>query len=61
MVHGMRLRFVDTPGLEASADRDGHNRHVLSQIEKARRRYKPDLVLYVDRLDMVSDQFQQSE
>ena len=50
---GMRLRFIDTPGLEPSASRIGHNQRVLSQIKKAMNKYKPDLVLYIDRMDVV--------
>ena len=52
-IHGLKLRLVDTPGLEAAAGSVRHNTWALKQIDKARRKYKPDLVLYCERLDMV--------
>ena len=53
-IHGLKLRLVDTPGLEAAAGSARYNTWALKQIDKARRKYKPDLVLYCERLDMVT-------
>lgn len=53
-INGIRVRFIDTPGLQASSSAVGYNTRVLSQIRKAHRKYKPDNVLYFDRMDQVS-------
>ena len=53
MVNGMELRFIDTPGLEPGAAGVGHNVRALTVARRAHKKYKADLVLYVDRLDMV--------
>lgn len=50
---GMPMRFVDTPGLQASSTALNQNTKVLHAIKGAQKKYKPDLVLYVDRCDMV--------
>ncbi|CAL8463774.1 g3308 [Coccomyxa elongata] len=52
-INGIRVRFIDTPGLQAAASAVGYNARVLSQIRKAHRKYKPDNVLYFDRMDQV--------
>lgn len=48
-VAGIELRLVDTPGLAACAADAGTNAAPLRAIRGAFRRYKPDLVVYVDR------------
>lgn len=50
---GMPLKFVDTPGLELSSTAVGYNNKVLNAIKGAQKKHKPDLVLYVDRCDVV--------
>ena len=52
-INGIRVRFIDTPGLQAAASAVGYNARVLGQIRKAHRKCKPDNVLYFDRLDQV--------
>ena len=52
-INGIRVRFIDTPGLQAAASAVGYNARVLGQIRKAHRKYKPDNVLYFDRMDKV--------
>ncbi|KAK9809626.1 hypothetical protein WJX73_008770 [Symbiochloris irregularis] len=52
----MPMRFIDTPGLQASPTALAHNTKVLHAIKGAQKKYKPDLVLYVDRCDMVRSQ-----
>jgi hypothetical protein len=53
VVSGINIRFVDTPGLEASASAVRKNQGVLLGIKAAHKKYNPDIVLYVDRVDMV--------
>ncbi|MEW5316915.1 MAG: hypothetical protein WDW38_008254 [Sanguina aurantia] len=50
-VHGIDLMLYDSPGLTCSASDTSHGMSVLRQIKRAYRSHKPDLVLYVDRLD----------
>lgn len=52
MMHGIDMQMIDTPGLSASASGTATNAAVLLQIRKAFKRHKPDLVVYVDRLDL---------
>ncbi|GAX74879.1 hypothetical protein CEUSTIGMA_g2325.t1 [Chlamydomonas eustigma] len=51
LVHGIHMVCIDTPGLMASAGAAAHNGKVLQQIRRAYHHHKPDLVVYVDRLD----------
>ena len=52
-INGIRVRFIDTPGLVPAASAVAHNAKILAQIKKAHKKYKPDNVLYFDRMDMV--------
>ncbi|KAE9594833.1 putative small monomeric GTPase [Lupinus albus] len=52
MVDGVKLRIFDTPGLKSSALEHGFNSKVLSVVKKVIKKSPPDIVLYVDRLDM---------
>lgn len=54
MVFGLKLRFIDTPGLQTAAESFSRNSRVLKQINAARKKFKPKLVVYCDRLDTVS-------
>ena len=51
---GMPLRFIDTPGLELATTAIGKNTRTLHSIRAAQKKHKPDLVLYIDRCDVVS-------
>lgn len=53
-INGIRVRFIDTPGLQAASSAVGYNGRVLGQIRKAHKKHKPDNVLYFDRMDVVS-------
>jgi hypothetical protein len=53
VVSGINIRFVDTPGLEAAASAVRKNQKVLLGIKAAHKKYNPDIVLYVDRVDVV--------
>eukprot|EP00798_Chlamydomonas_sp_ICE-L_P015505 gene15505-21592_t len=49
--HGIPLICIDTPGLVPSASESKYNSKVLRQIRSAYQKHKPDLVIFVDRLD----------
>ncbi|XP_068658563.1 translocase of chloroplast 101, chloroplastic-like isoform X2 [Aristolochia californica] len=51
VVDGVNVRVVDTPGLKSSVMDQGLNRKILSSIKKFTKKCPPDIVLYVDRLD----------
>ncbi|XP_042516922.1 translocase of chloroplast 159, chloroplastic-like [Macadamia integrifolia] len=51
VIDGVKIRFLDTPGLRPSAMEQSFNRKVLSSIKKFTKKFPPDIVLYVDRLD----------
>ena len=50
---GIGLRFIDTPGLAMSGSSLTTNAKVLHGIRRAMKKHRPDLVLYVDRQDVV--------
>ncbi|MCO5570713.1 hypothetical protein L7F22_024441 [Adiantum nelumboides] len=52
MVHGIKLRIIDTPGLLSSFADQRHNRRVMSSVKRFIKKSPPDIVLYVDRLDL---------
>ncbi|KAK7318782.1 hypothetical protein RJT34_03489 [Clitoria ternatea] len=52
VVDGVRIRIFDTPGLKSSAIEQSFNRKVLSMVKKLTKKSPPDIVLYVDRLDL---------
>ncbi|CAL0306503.1 unnamed protein product [Lupinus luteus] len=52
MVDGVKIRVFDTPGLKSSALEQNANKKVLSTIKNMTQKSPPDIVLYVDRLDL---------
>ncbi|CAL1397173.1 unnamed protein product [Linum trigynum] len=50
-VNGIRIRILDTPGLRSSFKDTSTNRKILSSVKKFMKKFPPDVVLYVDRLD----------
>lgn len=52
-VRGIPCRFIDTPGLNPAASQLATNLRSLNSIKAAYKKHKPDIVLYVDRLDVV--------
>ncbi|KAL2616239.1 hypothetical protein AAZV13_08G114800 [Glycine max] len=52
VVDGVKLRIFDTPGLKSSALEQNFNMKVLSAVKKLTKKSPPDIVLYVDRLDL---------
>ena len=53
-IHGMTLRLIDTPGLQASASDIRYNSAIMNDAKKFTKQHKPDIVLYFDRLDIPS-------
>ncbi|KAL8100954.1 translocase of chloroplast 101, chloroplastic-like [Apium graveolens] len=51
VVHGVKIRVFDTPGLKSSAAEQSFNCSVLSSVKKITKKTPLDSVLYVDRLD----------
>ena len=52
VVDGVKIRIFDTPGLKSSAFEQNFNTKVLSAVKKLTKKSPPDIVLYVDRLDL---------
>lgn len=51
-VAGVRVKFIDTPGLQPSAVNTGSNQRLLNQMHGAFKKHKPDIMLYMDRADV---------
>ncbi|KAK7369214.1 hypothetical protein VNO80_11249 [Phaseolus coccineus] len=52
VVDGVKIRIFDTPGLKSSAFEQNFNTKVLSAVKRLTKKSPPDIVLYVDRLDL---------
>ncbi|XP_058212469.1 translocase of chloroplast 159, chloroplastic-like [Rhododendron vialii] len=50
-IDGIRFRIFDTPGLRSSLMEQTVNRKILLSIRKLTKKFPPDVVLYIDRLD----------
>jgi Toc86/159 family protein import component len=50
-IHGIKIRFLDTPGFRSSVMEQSINWKILASIKKFLRKFPPDIVLYVDRFD----------
>ncbi|XWS53618.1 hypothetical protein CRYUN_Cryun10bG0016400 [Craigia yunnanensis] len=48
---GVKIRIFDTPGLRSPVTEEATNRKLLASIKRFVRKFPPDVVLYVDRLD----------
>ncbi|KAL0348482.1 UNVERIFIED_CONTAM: Translocase of chloroplast, chloroplastic [Sesamum angustifolium] len=57
IVQGIRVRVVDTPGLLPSWSDQRQNEKILRSVKRFIRKTPPDIVLYLDRLDMQSRDF----
>eukprot|EP00891_Asterochloris_glomerata_P006308 jgi/Astpho2/6308/fgenesh1_pg.00090_%23_4_t len=55
---GIPLRLIDTPGLEVSQAEMGSNLEKLGKIKRAYKKHKPDIVMYVDRADVIRRNFE---
>ncbi|KAI3447955.1 hypothetical protein Pfo_004620 [Paulownia fortunei] len=56
-VQGIRVRVVDTPGLLPSWSDQRQNEKILRSVKRFIKKTPPDIVLYLDRLDMQSRDF----
>ncbi|PIN14278.1 Small monomeric GTPase [Handroanthus impetiginosus] len=57
MVHGIKVRVIDTPGLLPSWTDQRQNEKILHSVKRFIKRTPPDIILYLDRLDMQSRDF----
>jgi Toc86/159 family protein import component len=53
-VNGIKVKVIDTPGLSCSSLEQHHNLKVLNSVNRLISKNPPDIVLYLDRLDMQS-------
>ncbi|KAL4337381.1 hypothetical protein S245_040090 [Arachis hypogaea] len=56
-VQGIKVRVIDTPGLSPSWSDQRHNEKILHSVKRFINKTPPDIVLYLDRLDMQSRDF----
>lgn len=56
-VQGIRVRVIDTPGLLPSWSDQHQNEKILHSVKRFIKKTPPDIVLYLDRLDMQSRDF----
>ncbi|XP_044500045.1 translocase of chloroplast 159, chloroplastic-like [Mangifera indica] len=51
IIDGVKITMLDTPGLRSPMTEQTINKKILASIKKFMRKFPPDVVLYVDRLD----------
>ncbi|GMI80568.1 hypothetical protein HRI_001726100 [Hibiscus trionum] len=56
-VHGIKVRVIDTPGLLTSWSDQCQNEKILRSVKSFIKKTPPDIVLYLDRLDMQTRDF----
>ncbi|XVF67891.1 hypothetical protein PTKIN_Ptkin10aG0158500 [Pterospermum kingtungense] len=56
-VHGIKVRVIDTPGLLSSWSDQRQNVKILHSVKNFIKKTPPDIVLYLDRLDMQTRDF----
>ncbi|XP_062082094.1 translocase of chloroplast 120, chloroplastic-like [Humulus lupulus] len=56
-VQGIKVRVIDTPGLLPSWSDQRQNEKILQSVKRFIKKTPPDIVLYLDRLDMQSRDF----
>lgn len=49
---GIPVKILDTPGLSSSLMEQSTNRKILLSIKKLMKKFSPDVILYIDRLDL---------
>ncbi|RWR95293.1 translocase of chloroplast 159, chloroplastic [Cinnamomum micranthum f. kanehirae] len=54
---GVKIRVIDTPGLKTSVMEQSSNRKILLSIKNFTKKCPPDIVLYIDRLDAQTRDF----
>ncbi|MED6130291.1 hypothetical protein PIB30_000191 [Stylosanthes scabra] len=53
-IDGIKIRMLDTPGLRSSMKEQTFNRKILSSIKRHMKKFRPDVILYIDRVDAQS-------
>ncbi|GLJ15753.1 hypothetical protein SUGI_0259250 [Cryptomeria japonica] len=56
-IYGIKVRIIDTPGLMSSSSDYHKNKAIMSSVKKFLRKHPPDIVLYLDRLDLQNDDY----
>lgn len=51
-LHGIPVKILDTPGLSSSLMEQSTNKKILLSIKKLMKKFSPDVILYIDRLDL---------
>jgi len=51
-VDGVNIRILDTPGLRSPMKEQSFNRKMLSSVKRYMKKFPPDVILYVDRVDI---------
>lgn len=54
IVKGIKLKFIDTPGLGTALEEQGQNSRILGAVKRHIQKKSPDVVLFFDRLDWIS-------
>ncbi|KAL8037456.1 hypothetical protein ABFX02_11G041200 [Erythranthe guttata] len=55
IVNGIKISFIDTPGLfPSSTNSDRKNRKILHSVKRFIKKSRPDVILYFERLDLIS-------
>ncbi|EYU34959.1 hypothetical protein MIMGU_mgv1a001816mg [Erythranthe guttata] len=55
LVNGIKISFIDTPGLfPSSTNSDRKNRKILHSVKRFIQKSHPDVILYFERLDLIS-------
>ncbi|KAL2339032.1 hypothetical protein Fmac_013478 [Flemingia macrophylla] len=50
-IAGIKIRILDTPGLKSHMKEQAFNRKILSSVKRYMKKFPPDIILYVDRVD----------
>ncbi|KAK1288503.1 hypothetical protein QJS10_CPB19g01898 [Acorus calamus] len=53
-VSGIKITFIDTPGLSPAYSNQRRNRKIMLSVKRHIRRSPPDIVLYFERLDVLN-------
>ncbi|CAA3000684.1 translocase of chloroplast 90, chloroplastic [Olea europaea subsp. europaea] len=57
-VNGLRITFIDTPGLlPSSTNSSGKNKNILLSVKRSVKKSRPDVILYFERLDMINSSY----
>ncbi|AES91871.2 putative small monomeric GTPase [Medicago truncatula] len=54
IVDGVNIRILDTPGLRSPMKEQSFNKKILSSVKRYMKKFPPDVILYVDRVDFQS-------